>query len=110
MQHAFLKELRGNWIHRTRFNDGDRKSKVNELESFHVYYQTALYSPRDGFQFGGQTGFQKSLLSATINLQTWPSGLPNRKTKRRDTGGVETRLGKVAGTTENPTGTQSIGS
>ena len=68
MQHAFLKELRGNEIHRTRFNDGDGKSKVNELESFHVYYQTALCSPRDGFQFGEQTGIQSSLLSATINL------------------------------------------
>lgn len=45
MQHTFLKELRGNGIHGTGFNDGDEKAKGDEFESFPVFYQTGLGSP-----------------------------------------------------------------
>lgn len=71
MQHAFLKEPRGNCIHRARFNDGDRKSKVNGFESFHVSYQTGLCSPLSrGSSLGSKQAFTVILPSATINWQT----------------------------------------
>lgn len=76
MQHAFLKELRGNWTHRTRFNDGDGKSKVNEFESLHIYYQTALCSPLRMFQFGEQTSIQNSLLFTPRPCRTRPLACP----------------------------------
>lgn len=70
MQHAFLKELRGNRTHRTRFNDGDGKSKVNESESFHVYYQTGLWSSLGCLPVWGTNKLRSVLLSATRDLQT----------------------------------------
>lgn len=87
MQHAFLKELRGNWTHRTRFNDGDGKSKVNEFESLHIYYQAALCSPLRMFQFGEQTSIQSSLLSTTSNWRAWP--WPARTGRKRAVCGMQ---------------------
>lgn len=86
---------------------GMEKSKVTALESFHGHPHTALCSPRDGFQFGGQTGLERIVLSATMNLGTRPSGLPKRRmTTRGRRGRTEraasqsaTRRRKDAGTT-----------
>lgn len=59
MQHAFLKEFRGNWTHSRRFNDGDGKSKVSKSDSLHISYQTALCSPlRMGSSLGNKQAFR----------------------------------------------------
>lgn len=90
MQHAFLKELRGNWIHRARFNDGAGKSKVNEFESFHVHDQTSTLLSKGWVPVWG-TSRQSEYFAfpATGSLWKWPSGPPERWKETRDTGEVE---------------------
>lgn len=84
MQHAFLKELRGNWIHRTRFNDGDGKSTVTELESLHVCYHTALGSPRRmGSSLGNKQTSEHFVFCCCklVNTTFWPT--PGEEEERR---------------------------
>lgn len=73
MQHAFLKELAGNGTRRMRFNDGDGKSKVNESESRHMYYQTAP-APRTEAPVRGHTSVRGTWLSTPSNRRhgLWP--------------------------------------